>query len=96
MVSNFTGKDSFIPSYTWILDSRATHQICHNVECFESFEPTVVTSHVTLPTGQHAPIIRIGKVSFSPHFLLDKVMFVLTLSTILFLSVLLLRLLIAP
>ncbi|KAL5579671.1 hypothetical protein UlMin_012113 [Ulmus minor] len=76
IVSNFTGTFPSIPSHTWILDTGATHHVCHDRTLFESFEPNKVTSYVTLPNGQKASIARIGRVRISSSILLDKVLFV--------------------
>ena len=56
MVSNFTGINSFSLIYAqiWIIDTRATHHVCHD---FSSFDTSVQASHVTLPTRQQAAIL---------------------------------------
>ncbi|KAL5566450.1 hypothetical protein UlMin_029614 [Ulmus minor] len=61
VVSNFTGISSFIPLNSWILDTGATHHVCHNETLFESFESTFVASYVTLPNGQSASIDCVGR-----------------------------------
>ncbi|KAL5543954.1 hypothetical protein UlMin_007738 [Ulmus minor] len=76
VISNFTGTFPSISSRTWILDTGATHHVCHDRTLFESFEPNNVTSYVTLPNGQKVSIARIGKVRISSSILLDKVLFV--------------------
>ncbi|KAL5560411.1 hypothetical protein UlMin_036622 [Ulmus minor] len=76
VISNFTGTFPSISSRTWILDTGATHHVCHDKALFESFEPNNVTSYVTLPNGQKVSIARIGTVRISSSLLLDKVLFV--------------------
>ncbi|KAL5576834.1 hypothetical protein UlMin_018533 [Ulmus minor] len=60
VISNFTGTFPSISSRTWILDTGATHHVCHDRALFESFEPSNATSYVTLPNGQKVSIARIG------------------------------------
>ncbi|KAL5542382.1 hypothetical protein UlMin_010092 [Ulmus minor] len=76
VISNFTGTFPSISSRTWILDTGATHHVCHDRALFESFEPNNVTSYVTLPNGQKVSIARIGTIRISSYLLLDKVLFV--------------------
>ncbi|KAL5547823.1 hypothetical protein UlMin_003054 [Ulmus minor] len=76
VISNFTGTFPSISSRTWILDTGATHHVCHDRALFESFEPSNATSYVTLPNGQKVSIARIGTVRISSSLLLDKVLFV--------------------
>ena len=74
-ISNFTGKRSYIPTDAWILDTGATHHVCHTLQCFESISSDS-TSHVTLPNGQTAPILQVGTIRLSPHIVLHNVLFI--------------------
>ncbi|KAL5578965.1 hypothetical protein UlMin_011407 [Ulmus minor] len=59
IVSNCTGI-SLIPGHVWIIDSGATHHVCHDIRLFESFDDVTVTSSIMLPNGQNVDISRVG------------------------------------
>ena len=63
-------------SHTWIIDTGATNHMCSSLDFFHSYEPCHVPLHVQLPDGTVAQVTHIGKVSFSPDFLLDKVFYI--------------------
>ncbi|KAK0593262.1 hypothetical protein LWI29_033784 [Acer saccharum] len=75
LVSYFTSIHSTILIDAWILDTGATHYVCHTLHSFESFVSSSV-SDVILPNGQTAPIIKIGTVRLSSHIILYNVLFV--------------------
>ncbi|KAL5563330.1 hypothetical protein UlMin_033077 [Ulmus minor] len=60
VVSNFTGISSLISANVWIIDSGATHHVCHDLSLFDSFDNNHTSTFVLLPTGHTAPISKIG------------------------------------
>ncbi|KAK0591293.1 hypothetical protein LWI29_038100 [Acer saccharum] len=76
VVSNFTVIGSSIPSTTWIIDSGATHHVCHDLSLFSSFDIDFSGSSVQLPNGHMVAISKIGTVSLSLHLVLTKVLYV--------------------
>ena len=63
-------------SHTWIIDTGAINHMCSSLDFFHTYEPCHVPLHVQLPDGTVAQVTHIGKVSFSPDFLLDKVFYI--------------------
>ncbi|KAL5575085.1 hypothetical protein UlMin_016784 [Ulmus minor] len=76
VVSNFTGISSLISANVWIIDSGATHHVCHDLSLFDSFDNNHTSTFVLLPTGHSAPISKIGSVRLSPSLVLSKVLYV--------------------
>ncbi|KAI9162420.1 hypothetical protein LWI28_027130 [Acer negundo] len=52
LVSNFTGMHSTIPIDAWILDTGATHHVCHTLHSFKSFVSSSISA-VILSNAQH-------------------------------------------
>ena len=75
IVSNCTGI-SLIPGHVWIIDSGATHHVCHDIRLFESFDDVTVTSSIMLPNGQNVDISRVGTVRLTSLLVLHNVLFV--------------------
>ncbi|KAL5571608.1 hypothetical protein UlMin_021205 [Ulmus minor] len=76
VMSNFTGISSLIAANVWIIDSGATHHVCHDLSLFDSFDNNYVSTFVLLPTGHTATISKIGSVRLSPSLVLSKVLYV--------------------
>ncbi|KAL5563416.1 hypothetical protein UlMin_033163 [Ulmus minor] len=81
VVSNFTGISSLISANIWIIDSGATHHVCHDLSLFDSFDNNYVSTFVLLPTGHTAPISKIGSVWLSPSLVLSKVLYGMKIGT---------------
>ncbi|KAL5568439.1 hypothetical protein UlMin_025014 [Ulmus minor] len=59
-------------SHFWIIDSGATHHVCHDIRLFESLDDVTVTSSIMLPNGQNVDISRVGTVCLTPLLVLHN------------------------
>ncbi|KZV15509.1 hypothetical protein F511_38613 [Dorcoceras hygrometricum] len=62
------------PTFSWIIDTGATHHICCSLHHFVSFKP--FNSNVTLPNSLNIPVTHIGSVMLLPEIILQNVLFV--------------------
>ncbi|KAL5563281.1 hypothetical protein UlMin_033028 [Ulmus minor] len=74
IISNCIGI-SLVPGHVWIIDSGATHHVCHDIRLFESFDDVTVTGSIILPNGQNVDISRVGTVRRTSFLVLHKVLF---------------------
>ena len=64
-----------LSSESWIIDSGATHHVCHDRSLFSALSDTVNIS-VSLPTGLGVQIIGIGQVKLNESMILNNVLFI--------------------
>lgn len=62
-------------SDSWIIDSGATHHVCHDKNLFEMLSEDVHSS-VTLPTGSGVQIAGIGSLKLSEYLILKNVLYI--------------------
>ena len=60
---------------TWVIDSGATHHVCHDRNLFVSLDSSVV-NFVNLPTGPKVRISGVGLVRLNKDILLQNVLFI--------------------
>ena len=65
-----------LSSESWIIDSVATHHICHEKNKFLNLSETLNQS-VCLPTGLGVKIIGTGKVQINESLILNNVLYML-------------------
>ena len=75
-MSNFIGTHSFIPDNAWILDSSATHHVCHDINFFDSFDDNMTATYVMLPTGHNASISKTGTIRLNDSLILTRELYV--------------------
>jgi len=64
-----------LSSSSWVIDSGATHHVCHDITLFQTLSETMNDS-VTLPTGYGVKITGIGSVELSDHMILKNVLYI--------------------
>ncbi|CAA7043502.1 unnamed protein product [Microthlaspi erraticum] len=64
-----------LSSDSWIIDSGATHHVCHDKSLFEDISTASNTS-VTLPTGLGVQIAGIGRIKMSEYMILNNVLYI--------------------
>lgn len=64
-----------LSSESWIIDSGATHHVCHDKSIFSSLSDTVNRS-VSLPTGLGIKIVGIGQVKLDESMILNNVLYI--------------------
>ncbi|KAG7585301.1 Reverse transcriptase RNA-dependent DNA polymerase [Arabidopsis thaliana x Arabidopsis arenosa] len=64
-----------LSSNTWVIDSGATHHVCHDRNLFASLDTSVV-NFVNLPTGPKVRISGVGLVRLNKDILLQNVLFI--------------------
>lgn len=62
-----------LSSESWIIDSGATHHVCHDKRLFTDLSDAVNTS-VTLPTGFGVKIAGIGNIRLNDYLILSNVL----------------------
>ncbi|CAA7017958.1 unnamed protein product [Microthlaspi erraticum] len=62
-------------SESWIIDSGATHHVCHDKRLFSMLSENVHSS-VTLPTGSGVQITGIGSIKLSEYMILKNVLYI--------------------
>ncbi|KAE8663133.1 ethylene-responsive transcription factor 5-like [Hibiscus syriacus] len=78
---NITSESSYHPS--WILDSGASDHMTCNLSLFHTYAPCHNQSRIRIVDGSYSSIARIGVVRLTKDFLLEKVLYVPSLSYIL-------------
>lgn len=66
---------NMLSSESWIIDSEATHHVCHDKNKYLSLSETL-NQLVTLPTGLGVKIIGIGKVQINESLILNNVLYI--------------------
>ncbi|CAA7046104.1 unnamed protein product [Microthlaspi erraticum] len=66
---------SVLNSESWIIDSGATHHVCHDKRLFSMLSENVHSS-VTLPTGSGVQITGIGSIKLSEYMILKNVLYI--------------------
>lgn len=75
MPSALSSGNALVSSDSWVIDSGATHHVCHNRALFTTIRP-LLNTFVTLPTGNSVSIIGIGPIVLSDNITLKNVLFI--------------------
>lgn len=75
MPSALSSGNALISSDSWVIDSGATHHVCHNRSPFTTLKP-LLNTFVTLPTGNSVSIIGIGPITLSDNITLKNFLFI--------------------
>ncbi|XP_062074166.1 uncharacterized protein LOC133778296 [Humulus lupulus] len=75
VASNFFGNPSLNFDAYWVIDSGATHHICHDSSLFHSFSNSSFPPNVVLPNGETIAAHNIGIVH-NKHIILTNVLYV--------------------
>lgn len=75
MPSALSSGNALVSSDSWVIDSGATHHVCHNRSLFTTIKP-LLNTFVTLPTGNLVSIIGLGPITLSDNITLQNVLFI--------------------